>query len=113
MRHRRGRSRRRARFPCRSRRSAARRPSLPGAPSQHATGANPRGRGTTTGSSLARVTTAVTTPPLDPFRLPRTVSPSRYEIELEPDLAGASFHGYVHVVVTAADAVPELVLNAA
>ena len=59
------------------------------------------------------MTTAVTTPPLDPYRLPRSVSPSRYEIELEPDLAGASFHGYVHVVVTAAEAVPELVLNAA
>jgi puromycin-sensitive aminopeptidase len=59
------------------------------------------------------VTTAVTTPPLDPYRLPRTVAPSRYEIELEPDLARASFHGSVHVVVTAAEAVPELVLNAA
>lgn len=55
----------------------------------------------------------VTSPPLDPYRLPRTVVPSRYEIELEPDLDAASFHGDVHIVVTADDEVTELVLNAA
>jgi len=59
------------------------------------------------------VTSVVTSPPLDPYRLPRLVVPSRYEIELEPDLAGATFRGDVHIVVTAADDVAELVLNVA
>src|SRR5690606_1938113 len=63
--------------------------------------------------TLGRVTSAVTTPPLDPYRLPRAVTPSRYEIELEPDLAAARFRGSVHIVVTAGEDVAELVLNAA
>src|SRR5690606_26718983 len=63
--------------------------------------------------TLVRVTSAVTTPPLDPYRLPRAVAPSRYELELEPDLAAASFRGDVHIVVAAAEDVPELILNAA
>ena len=58
-------------------------------------------------------TGGVSSPPLDPYRLPRTVVPSRYEIELEPDLAEATFRGDVHIVVTATDDVAELVLNAA
>ena len=55
----------------------------------------------------------VTAPPLDPYRLPRTVAPSRYEIELEPDLAAATFHGHVHIEVNATGDVTELALNAA
>src|SRR6476469_5317672 len=36
----------------------------------------------------------------DPFRLPRHVLPVRYELRLEPDLAGAAFHGHVTITVT-------------
>ena len=36
----------------------------------------------------------------DPFRLPRHVLPVRYELRLEPDLAGAAFHGHVTIAVT-------------
>src|SRR5690606_36787699 len=63
--------------------------------------------------TLVRVTSAVTTPPHDPYRLPRTVTPSRYELELKPDLAAASFRGDVHIVVAAAEDVAGRILNAA
>src|SRR5689334_17719504 len=33
----------------------------------------------------------------DPFRLPRHVFPVRYELQLEPDLARAAFHGYATI----------------
>ncbi|HEX5549658.1 MAG TPA: M1 family metallopeptidase, partial [Nitrospira sp.] len=35
----------------------------------------------------------------DPFRLPRHVLPVRNELRLEPDLAGAAFHGHVTIAV--------------
>jgi puromycin-sensitive aminopeptidase len=48
----------------------------------------------------------------DPYRLPRNLLPSRYRLELEPDLAGASFTGTVTIAVTAVDASDRIVLNA-
>ena len=47
-----------------------------------------------------------------PYRLPRTVLPSRYEVSLAPDLNTASFTGSVSIRATASDAVQEIVLNA-
>ena len=34
---------------------------------------------------------------LDPYRLPRHIVPKRYEIELEPQLAEATFTGQVTI----------------
>ncbi len=57
--------------------------------------------------------TAVTeTPTLDPYRLPRGAVPTRYDVELVPDLAAASFEGRVQVAVDVVAPVDELVLNA-
>src|SRR5947199_10742312 len=50
---------------------------------------------------------------MDPYRLPTTVVPSRYDIRLEPDLAAAAFAGTVRISVDVRAAVTELVLNAA
>ena len=50
---------------------------------------------------------------MDPYRLPRTVVPSRYDLRLEPDLANATFAGRVEIAVTIHEAVEEIVLNAA
>jgi puromycin-sensitive aminopeptidase len=47
------------------------------------------------------------------YRLPRTVAPQRYEIELTPDLAAATFAGRVGIDVTVTESTSELVLNAA
>jgi puromycin-sensitive aminopeptidase len=47
----------------------------------------------------------------DPFRLPRTVLPYRYEVSLTPDLEAATFTGSVSITVTAFKAT-EIVLNA-
>jgi puromycin-sensitive aminopeptidase len=59
------------------------------------------------------VTQAVqTTEALDPHRLPRHTLPSRYALELEPDLDGASFRGSVDITVTCSDAPDTVVLNA-
>ncbi len=49
---------------------------------------------------------------LDPYRLPRHTTPSRYELLLAPDLDQATFRGTVDITVTTVEAVPELVLNA-
>jgi puromycin-sensitive aminopeptidase len=49
---------------------------------------------------------------LDPHRLPRHTSPTRYELELEPDLDAATFRGRVRIDVTTDGSVPDLVLNA-
>ena len=45
------------------------------------------------------------------FRLPRTVTPSRYAIELRLDPAAPTFDGTVDVAVTVHEAVGEIVLN--
>jgi puromycin-sensitive aminopeptidase len=52
------------------------------------------------------------TTPSSPYRLPRTVIPSHYEITLEPDLEKASFKGSVNIKVDVAEAVSEIWLNA-
>ena len=49
---------------------------------------------------------------VDPYRLPTTVTPSRYELRLEPDLEGASFTGTVAIAVDVHDEVSEIVMNA-
>ena len=48
----------------------------------------------------------------DPYRLPRDVVPSRYDLELTPDLAAATFSGTCVTTVEVLGAVPELVCNA-
>ncbi len=46
------------------------------------------------------------------YRLPRTVVPSRYDIEITPDLDGASFSGSVGIDVDVIEATAAVVLNA-
>jgi puromycin-sensitive aminopeptidase len=50
---------------------------------------------------------------MDPYRLPRTVIPRRYELLLEPDLATACFTGRVVITVQVQETVSEIILNAA
>ena len=50
---------------------------------------------------------------MDRYRLPCTVVPSRYEIELEPDLERGKFTGRETVDVTVRETVQEIILNAA
>ena len=47
-----------------------------------------------------------------PYRLPRTVLPSRYEVSLAPDLDNAGFTGSVTISAEATAAADEIVLNA-
>ncbi|HKA04030.1 MAG TPA: M1 family metallopeptidase, partial [Acidimicrobiales bacterium] len=49
----------------------------------------------------------------NPYRLPRTASPSRYDLVLEPDLVAATFTGTVDVTLDVHAATDELVCNAA
>jgi len=51
-------------------------------------------------------------PGTDPYRLPTTVVPSRYELELAPDLDAATFEGTVAIAVDVREPVDEVVLNA-
>ncbi len=48
----------------------------------------------------------------DRHRLPRTVVPSRYDLELEPDLENRTFAGSEDVAIEVVEPVPEVVLNA-
>jgi len=48
----------------------------------------------------------------DPYRLPTTVTPTHYDITLEPDLRAATFEGRVTVEVEAHERVSEITLNA-
>ncbi len=50
---------------------------------------------------------------MDPYRLPHSVVPSRYDLRLEPDLASAAFIGEVTIAVTVKERVGEVYLNAA
>ncbi len=56
---------------------------------------------------------ASSTPGSEPFRLPRTVEPERYRLELEPDVASATFSGTVAIDAVIHEPVDEIVLNAA
>jgi puromycin-sensitive aminopeptidase len=49
---------------------------------------------------------------VDPYRLPRAVVPSRYDIRLEPDLTTLTFRGEETIAITVAEPVGEIVLNA-
>jgi puromycin-sensitive aminopeptidase len=51
--------------------------------------------------------------PQDPYRLPRHIIPTRYDLRLEPDLASATFHGQETVSLTVAQTATAIVLNAA
>jgi puromycin-sensitive aminopeptidase len=50
---------------------------------------------------------------VDPYRLPRTIVPSRYELRLEPDLDAATFAGQVVVHAAVGQPTSEVWLNAA
>ncbi|WP_455378274.1 M1 family aminopeptidase [Petrachloros mirabilis] len=78
------------------------------------------------GSSLAEITQVVTISPkgadmihkdneqlLDPYRLPRHIIPTRYEIRLEPDLPTAKFHGKEVISLMVQQTTKVIVLNAA
>ncbi|MCG3777762.1 MAG: Aminopeptidase N [Nitrospira sp.] len=49
---------------------------------------------------------------LDPYRLPRQVIPTRYDLRLEPDLAAATFAGQETVTLTIACPTSDIFLNA-
>jgi puromycin-sensitive aminopeptidase len=55
--------------------------------------------------------TTVTTS--DPYRLPRQVMPTRYDLRLEPDLKTATFAGLVTITLTVKQATDRILLNAA
>ncbi len=48
----------------------------------------------------------------NPYRLPRHVIPTRYELRLEPDLAGATFTGQAIVILTITQPTTVIVMNA-
>jgi puromycin-sensitive aminopeptidase len=48
----------------------------------------------------------------NPYRLPRTVIPIRYELSIEPDLADATFAGTVATEIDVAEPTSRIVLNA-
>ena len=50
---------------------------------------------------------------MDPFRLPRTVVPTRYDLRLEPDLVAHTFTGEETIAVTVSEATAEATLNTA
>jgi aminopeptidase N len=58
-------------------------------------------------------TSSSAVPGREAFRLPRTVEPVRYRIEVEPNVASASFSGTVSVDVVVHEPVTDMVLNAA
>ena len=57
-------------------------------------------------------TTAVA-PGSEPFRLPRTIEPEIYHIEIEPDVASATFSGTMRIDATVHETADQIVLNAA
>ncbi|HEX3332704.1 MAG TPA: M1 family metallopeptidase [Acidimicrobiales bacterium] len=53
------------------------------------------------------------TPGTEPFRLPRTVEPEHYHLEIEPEIALATFSGTLAIDAVIHEPVDEIVLNAA
>ena len=49
---------------------------------------------------------------MDPYRLPRTVVPTRYELRLEPDLTTLAFRGEERIALTVGAPTSEILLNA-
>jgi puromycin-sensitive aminopeptidase len=49
---------------------------------------------------------------VDPYRLPRTAVPSRYDIRLEPDFTTLTFRGQESVALDVTETISEIVLNA-
>ena len=49
---------------------------------------------------------------MDPYRLPSSIIPSRYDIRLTPDLEAASFEGQESIALEVLEPVDEVVLNA-
>lgn len=49
---------------------------------------------------------------LDPYRLPRHVIPTRYDLRLEPDLATATFTGQMTITITVKQTTQTVLLNA-
>jgi len=49
---------------------------------------------------------------VDPYRLPRTAVPSRYDIRLEPDFTTLTFRGQETVALDVTETISEIVLNA-
>ncbi len=52
------------------------------------------------------------TEPEDPYRLPRTVIPSRYDLTVQPDLGHATFSGSEDVALIVEQPVERVLLNA-
>ncbi len=48
----------------------------------------------------------------DPYRLPRHVIPTRYDLRLEPDLVAATFSGHVTITLMVTQETPTILLNA-
>ncbi|MEI6498330.1 MAG: hypothetical protein WCO88_16855, partial [Actinomycetota bacterium] len=48
----------------------------------------------------------------DPYRLPRSIVPTRYRLELEPDLVAARFTGRVDIDLTVVEPSDRIELNA-
>jgi puromycin-sensitive aminopeptidase len=57
-------------------------------------------------------TPAADSPDGDPYRLPRSVVPSRYDLLLEPDLAAFTFHGTCAASIEVGETTDTIVLNA-
>ncbi|GBL39952.1 aminopeptidase M1 [Nitrospirota bacterium] len=50
--------------------------------------------------------------PLNPYRLPKQVVPTRYDLRLEPDLTNATFAGQETITLTVSQPTADIVLNA-
>jgi puromycin-sensitive aminopeptidase len=57
--------------------------------------------------------TSAVAPGSEPFRLPRTIEPEIYHLEIEPEVASATFSGTVRIDAVVHEAADEIVLNAA
>jgi puromycin-sensitive aminopeptidase len=49
---------------------------------------------------------------VDPYRLPQTVVPQRYDLRLDPDLTASAFSGEVTIAILVKEPTSEIVLNA-